>query len=58
MNLLHKLHAQGTTIVMVTHDTKIAAHTQRTVQLIDGLVDSIIHNGKQPASSEIQHEAL
>jgi putative ABC transport system ATP-binding protein len=58
MNLLHKLHAQGTTIVMVTHDPKIAAHTQRTVHLIDGLVDSIIHNGKQFASSEIQHEAF
>jgi len=45
MNLLHTLHAQGTTIVMVTHDPKIAAHTQRTINLIDGLVDNIIHNG-------------
>jgi putative ABC transport system ATP-binding protein len=45
MNLLHKLHAQGTTIVMVTHDPKIAAHTQRTINLIDGLVDNITHNG-------------
>ncbi len=58
MSLLHKLHAQGTTIVMVTHDPKIAAHTQRTVHLIDGLVDSIIHNGKQYLSNEVQHEAL
>ena len=38
MNLLHNLHAQGTTIVMVTHDPKIAAHTQRTIHLLDGLV--------------------
>ena len=45
MNLLHKLHAQGTTIVMVTHDPKIAAHTQRTITLMDGLVDNITHNG-------------
>jgi len=45
MNLLHKLHAQGTTIVMVTHDPKIAAHTQRTINLLDGLVDTVIHNG-------------
>ncbi len=47
MNLLHKLHEQGTTIVMVTHDPKIAEHTQRTIHLIDGLVDDIIHNGKK-----------
>jgi len=47
MNLLHKLHEQGTTIVMVTHDPKIAEHTQRTIQLTDGLVDNIIHNGKK-----------
>jgi putative ABC transport system ATP-binding protein len=47
MNLLHKLHEQGTTIVMVTHDPNIAKHTQRTIHLIDGLVDNIAHNGKK-----------
>jgi len=47
MNLLHKLHENGTTILMVTHDPKIAEHTQRTVHLIDGLVDNIIHNGRK-----------
>jgi len=47
MNLLHKLHAQGTTIVMVTHDANIAGHTQRTINLTDGLVDTITHNGKK-----------
>lgn len=47
MNLLHKLHQQGTTIVIVTHDPKIAEHTQRTIHLMDGLVNNIIHNGKK-----------
>lgn len=47
MNLLHKLHVQGTTIVMVTHDSKIAEHTQRTINLMDGLVDTVVHNGKK-----------
>jgi putative ABC transport system ATP-binding protein len=46
MNLLHKLHEQGTTIVMVTHDPRIAEHTQRTISLMDGLIDSVVHNGK------------
>lgn len=45
MNLLHQLHKRGSTIVMVTHDEKIAAHTQRTIHLLDGQVANIIHNG-------------
>ena len=53
MTLLHKLHQQGTTIVMVTHDPTIAAHTQRTIHLLDGLVSDVVHNGH---SKEAQYE--
>ena len=52
MSLLHTLHARGTTIVMVTHDSKIAAHTQRTINLTDGLVDNIVRNGVHPNTSD------
>jgi putative ABC transport system ATP-binding protein len=48
MSLLHKLHKGGATIVMVTHDPAIAAHTQRTVHLRDGLVEQVVTNGKKP----------
>jgi len=58
MALLHKLHSQGTTIVMVTHDPKIAAHTQRTITLKDGLVDNITHNGKDHSEEKAQHETI
>jgi putative ABC transport system ATP-binding protein len=58
MNLLHQLHKQGTTIVMVTHDPKIAAHTQRTITLMDGLIDQITHNGKDHTAQEVKHETV
>jgi putative ABC transport system ATP-binding protein len=54
MSLLHTLHSQGTTIVMVTHDPKIAAHTQRTINLTDGLVDTITSNSAR--NRRVQYE--
>jgi putative ABC transport system ATP-binding protein len=56
MSLLHKLHQQGTTIVMVTHDAKIAMHTERTINLLDGLVDNIVHNDHN--KQKVQHETV
>ena len=50
MSLLHKLHSNGSTIVMVTHDPVIAAHTQRTIHLRDGLVEQAVSNGKKKAA--------
>ena len=47
LNLLHKLHDHGSTIVIVTHDPRIAEHSQRTIHLIDGLVSNVIRNGKK-----------
>src|SRR5437773_1186251 len=38
MELLQKLHAEGATICMVTHDPRFAAHAQREVHLFDGKV--------------------
>jgi putative ABC transport system ATP-binding protein len=52
MALLHKLHQGGATIVMVTHDPAIAAHTQRTIYLRDGLVEQVVTNGKKQAQVE------
>jgi putative ABC transport system ATP-binding protein len=46
MQLLHNLHDEGRTIVMVTHDPEIAAHTQRTIHLLDGELERVVENGK------------
>lgn len=38
MSLLEELHAEGATIVMVTHDVALAARAQRQVHIVDGQV--------------------
>jgi len=54
MRLLQRLHAQGRTILMVTHDHDLAAHTQRTIHMRDGKLEKVEHNGvhRRPAGKE------
>lgn len=36
MQLFHALNDEGRTIIMITHDAKIAAHAKRIVRILDG----------------------
>ena len=38
IGLLHKLHGEGHTVVLITHDNSIAAQAQRIIRLEDGRV--------------------
>ncbi|WP_260170576.1 ABC transporter ATP-binding protein/permease [Neomicrococcus aestuarii] len=38
MELFRELNAQGTTVIMVTHDDDVAAHADRVITLRDGLL--------------------
>ena len=40
MALLEELHAQGNTLVVVTHDSGVAAHAHRCIVLRDGVIAS------------------
>lgn len=40
MNLLHELHRQGNTIVLITHDAEVAEEANRQVQIRDGRIVS------------------
>jgi putative ABC transport system ATP-binding protein len=58
MAILNELHARGRTIVMVTHEPEIAAHTQRTIHVRDGLVDRLVTNGNaHPREPILQEQA-
>ncbi len=43
LGLIDELHADGQTIVLVTHDPDVAARAQRQIRLRDGRIDSDEH---------------
>src|SRR5204862_3941576 len=61
--LLTKLHAQGRTIILITHDAAVAAHAQRVIQIKDGRIveDSgtvathVAQNPERQASAQHPH---
>jgi len=66
MKFLEQIHADGTTIVMVTHDPDLANRAERNIHLIDGRVsgEELAHsqkevsqtvgfNGEQPLAAQI-----
>jgi putative ABC transport system ATP-binding protein len=40
MGLLHDIHSQGNTIIIVTHEEDIAQHAHRIIRLRDGIVEN------------------
>ena len=40
MDIFSAIHAGGNTVVLVTHEEDIAAHTRRIVRVRDGLIES------------------
>jgi putative ABC transport system ATP-binding protein len=44
MELFGQIHANGNTVVLVTHEEDIAAHTHRVVRIRDGIVETDLAN--------------
>jgi putative ABC transport system ATP-binding protein len=50
LELLEELNAQGTTIVMVTHDPELAARAHRNVLIVDGQVSDLVREASLQAN--------
>ena len=48
MNLLKELHAAGRTVILITHDEKVAAHAARIIRIHDGKIAE--DSGAKPAA--------
>ena len=44
MEILKKLHAEGRTVILITHDNEIAARARRIIRIMDGkIVDDVMN---------------
>ncbi|MDR2343894.1 MAG: ABC transporter ATP-binding protein [Spirochaetaceae bacterium] len=48
IDIFKQLHAEGSTIIVVTHDPEVAEDAQRTVVLEHGRIARIVENGGRP----------
>ncbi|MDI1227571.1 MAG: MacB family efflux pump subunit [bacterium] len=58
MELLKKLHSEGRTIILITHDEKVAQNAHRIIRIHDGVIASdsgaVDRTAEMPAASERQ----
>ncbi|MFC1233792.1 MacB family efflux pump subunit [Vibrio sp. F74] len=58
MQLLRDLHQQGHTIVLVTHDPKIAVSAERVIEISDGEIVSDITSDVSNDTASIKHSVV
>jgi putative ABC transport system ATP-binding protein len=59
MQMLHDLHSEGNTIVVITHDLNIAKQAQRIITIRDGLiVDDVDNSADQQGAENVKASDL
>ena len=59
LDILAEIHASGATVVLVTHDARAAARSERVIVLTDGRIAADRHLGPvDPASLDARHAEL
>ncbi len=51
MNMIHELHEEGNTIIIITHDLNIAKQAERIITIRDGKITSDIDNSQDMADA-------
>jgi macrolide transport system ATP-binding/permease protein len=54
MGVVSELHAQGLTIILVTHDSNVASHAHRIIEIQDGKILADFQNPDAPAVPSIE----
>lgn len=54
LELIDTLNAQGKTIVLVTHDERIATRAHRVIHMSDGLIEREVCNREEPSVSALR----
>jgi len=54
MDIINRINAEGTTVILVTHDAKVAARADRIIFLTDGKIHSELTLGKYEDDDQIK----
>jgi len=58
LDLFVRLHDEGQTIIMVTHERDVAAHARRIVRMSDGKIVSDVPSEQDPEVAELREQVL
>jgi len=53
LRMFQQLNAEGITVLLVTHDPKVAAYAHRTIRIADGVIEGDEMNASAPTSSPL-----
>ena len=53
LNILKELHKSGRTVIVITHDSEIAAQAERVIRIKDGKITEDYRNDMQEGTGDV-----